>query len=119
MVCLDPGIDTTTPNGKLIAHVLMAVAQWERETISLRIREGLAQSTKRKGRKRGLPPVLGARCKPIPEAVEAVVGDLIAEGKSAGMIAERLNAYGFKLLRGGRWHRNSVRRVIDRLDAAT
>lgn len=81
LVCLDPGIDTTTPNGKLIANVLMSVAEWERETISLRVREGLAQSTKRKGRRPGLPAVGGGRREAVPEAVVAVVNDLREQGK--------------------------------------
>jgi DNA invertase Pin-like site-specific DNA recombinase len=118
LVCLDPGIDTTTPNGKLIANVLMSVAEWERETISLRIREGLAQSTKRKGRRSGLPAVGGGRREAVPEAVVAVVNDLREQGKSAALIADRLNSYGFQSLRGKRWHRTSVRRLLARLDAA-
>lgn len=118
LVCLDPGIDTTTPNGKLIANVLMGVSQWERETISLRIREGLAQSTKRKGRKPGLPAVGGGKPVALPGAVVEVVSDLRKQGLSPRMIAERLNAYGFESARSGRWHRGSVRRLLDRLDAA-
>ncbi len=117
LVCLDPGIDTTTPNGKLIANVLMSVAEWERETISLRIKEGLAQSTKRLGRKPGLPAVGGRKRRPVPEAVVAVVSDLREQGKSATLMAERLNAYGLSSLGGKRWHANSVRRLLRRLDA--
>lgn len=115
LVCLDPGIDTTTPNGKLIANVLMGVAQWERETISLRVREGLAQSRKRKGRAPGLPPVMGAKATPLPASLVEVTNDLIKANLSPRMIAERLNAYGIESLRGGRWHRGSVRRLMDRL----
>jgi DNA invertase Pin-like site-specific DNA recombinase len=112
---LDLGIDTSTPQGKLIAHMLVAVAQWEREMIGLRIREGLAKSPKRLGRKPGLPAVGGGRLAPIPDELRDAVTTL-RPGRSPNAIAERLNAQGHKSLRGGRWHRTSVRRLLDRLD---
>jgi DNA invertase Pin-like site-specific DNA recombinase len=117
LVVLDIAIDTTTPQGKLIAHMLVAVAQWEREMIGLRIREGLAKSPNRPGRKPGLPPVMGAKPSALPPEVVEAVRDLREAGKSPGAIADRLNAYGHKSLRGGRWHRTSVRRLLSRLDA--
>lgn len=43
MVILDPGIDMTTPNGRLVVNILMSVAEWEGEIISARTREALAQ----------------------------------------------------------------------------
>ncbi len=39
LVVLDLYIDMTTPQSKLVAHVLVAVAQWEREMIGVRIRK--------------------------------------------------------------------------------
>ncbi len=41
-VALDLGVDTTSPNGRLIANVMAAVAEWERETIAQRTRDGMA-----------------------------------------------------------------------------
>jgi hypothetical protein len=41
-VALDLNLDTTTPTGRLVASVMAAVAQWERETIGMRTSEGLA-----------------------------------------------------------------------------
>lgn len=115
---LDIAIDTTTPQGKLVAHVLMAVAQWEREMIGIRIKEGMAKSDKRQGRKPGLPPVKGAKRAETPTPVLAVVRDLHGDGKSPRYIADRLNAYGLPSPRGKRWHRGSVRRLLDRLSQA-
>jgi len=52
-------IDTTTPAGRLIFHVFASIAQFERERISERTREGLAVARKR-GRIGGRPPALSA-----------------------------------------------------------
>lgn len=118
IVVLDLGVDMTTPNGRLIAHILAAVAEWERHMISIRIREGLAQSKKRLGRPPGSAPTSPAPPAPVPERTEAMVRDALAEGLSPQRVADRLNRYGVPSLRGGRWHRESVRRLVARLDVA-
>lgn len=50
-------IDTTTPAGRLVFHVFASIAQFERERISERTREGLVAARKR-GRVGGRPPAL-------------------------------------------------------------
>jgi len=50
-------IDTTTSAGRLIFHVFASIAQFERERISERTREGL-EAAKRRGRVGGRPPAL-------------------------------------------------------------
>jgi DNA invertase Pin-like site-specific DNA recombinase len=50
-------IDTTTPAGRLIFHVFASIAQFERERIAERTREGL-EAARRRGRVGGRPPVL-------------------------------------------------------------
>ena len=52
-------IDTTTPAGRLVFHVFASIAQFERERISERTREGLVSARKR-GRVGGRPPALSA-----------------------------------------------------------
>lgn len=52
-------IDTTTSAGRLIFHVFASIAQFERERISERTREGL-DAAKRRGRVGGRPPALSA-----------------------------------------------------------
>ena len=50
-------IDTTTPAGRLGFHVFASIAQFERERISERTKEGL-EAAKRRGRVGGRPPAL-------------------------------------------------------------
>ena len=52
-------IDTTTPAGRLVFHVFASIAQFERERIAERTREGLAAAGRR-GRVGGRPPALSA-----------------------------------------------------------
>lgn len=52
LVVLDQAIDTTTPSGKLMFHIMAAVAEFERSLIVERTRNGLA-ATKKRGRRGG------------------------------------------------------------------
>lgn len=52
-------IDTTTPAGRLIFHVFASIAQFERERIAERTKEGL-EAASRRGRVGGRPPALSA-----------------------------------------------------------
>ena len=52
-------IDTTTPAGRLVFHVFASIAQFERERIAERTKEGL-EAAKARGRVGGRPPALTA-----------------------------------------------------------
>lgn len=54
---LGEDIDTTTPAGRLIFHVFASIAQFERERIVERTKEGL-EAARRRGRVGGRPPAL-------------------------------------------------------------
>jgi DNA invertase Pin-like site-specific DNA recombinase len=102
VVALDLGIDTLTPTGKLVASVMAAVAQWERETIGLRTKEALAQA-KAKGVHVGRPSSQDP-------AVVRRIRSLRTRGHTYRAIADRLNADAVPLPGGGvAWHPNGVR----------
>ena len=56
LVSLKESIDTTTSTGKLLFTLMSALAQFERDVLADRTREGLAAARAR-GRKGGRPPV--------------------------------------------------------------
>ena len=74
-------IDTTSPAGRLVFHVFASIAQFERERIVERTKEGLEAARKR-GRIGGRPPALSLaqkaevrrmrdiECRPLPEIAE-------------------------------------------------
>jgi len=105
LVALDMGIDTSTPNGRMVANVMMSVAEWEREIIGQRTRDALAVAAA-KGRR------------PAPAiADDAKLARRIRTMRSRGMsldkIAAKLNADGVSTLRGGaKWHKSAVQSVL-------
>ena len=81
--CLDQAIDTTSPNGKLVFHILSALAEWEASMAREHTLGGLAAAKERHG---GSLPVRGpsVSADKIATARElATVTDM-----SAGRIAE-------------------------------
>jgi len=59
LVCLDQDINTTSAQGKLFFNILSAFAEFERDLISERTKDGLAATKARGrsgGRKRALKP---------------------------------------------------------------
>lgn len=59
LIVLDQGIDTTTPSGRLLFHVLAAIAEFERDLIRERTVAGLAEA-----RRRGVTLGRPVRCTP-------------------------------------------------------
>jgi len=106
IVVLDFAIDTTTASGRGVANILMSVAQMESELIGERTVAALAAA-----RERGVQ--LG-RPRSLPEASEARLHELRAEGLSLVATAEALNAEGVPTAHGGRWHASTVARIDKR-----
>lgn len=61
---LNLGLDTQTPTGKLILNVLGSIAQFEREMMLERQREGIAKA-KAEGKYRGRKPISLEQCQSI------------------------------------------------------
>ena len=73
-------IDTTTPAGRLVFHVFGSIAEFERERIVERTREGL-EAARRRGRVGGRPRALSAEAQ---EQIRRMRND---EGRSATELA--------------------------------
>lgn len=134
--------DMPTAN-RLTIHILAAVAQEERETISARTKAALSSIRARLaageahvsrrsgatitklGSPRGLTvsrPDLGtsavvARADAFAAHVGPTVRAMRAEGLSLAAIADRLAAMGATTPSGGAWTATGVKRALDRLDA--
>lgn len=71
-------IDTSTPNGKLIFHIMGALAEWERDIIRLRTRAGL-EAARVRGRRGGRPRISQQKTQRALElynAKELTVGEI-------------------------------------------
>lgn len=106
LVALDVGIDMTQPTGRLVAHILIAVAEWEGAIISERTKAGLAQA-----KARGVQ--VGAVSQMEP-AVVTRMRRLRSRGWSYDRIAAHLNAEGVPTPRGARFHGSTVSYAIRR-----
>lgn len=107
LVLLDPALDTTTPAGRFTANVLASAAQYERELIASRTREGMAQR-KAEGATFGRPRLMP------DDVVERILTERAA-GLSLARIADGLNRDGVPTAHGGSaWHASTVKRVCDR-----
>lgn len=81
-------IDTTTPAGRLVFHVFASIAQFERERISERTREGLAAARAR-GRVGGRPPALTPAQKAEVRRMRDAEGRTVAEIARLFRVSER------------------------------
>jgi DNA invertase Pin-like site-specific DNA recombinase len=105
LVLLDFDVDTTKPTGRLVAHVLAAVAEFERQRIRERTREGLAQA-KARGQRLGRPRLLP------DEVVDRIVAER-ADGATIRAIAAGLNEDRVPTAHGGaRWWPSTVAAVL-------
>lgn len=110
VVLLSPNLDTEDPAGKFTAHVLAAAAEYERDLIGARTREGMAQR-RAEGAHIGRPRVL-------PQAVVERIVDERMAGKTMRAIANGLSADSVPTARGGRtWSVSTVQGVLNSLTA--
>lgn len=109
VVAIDLGVDTSTPTGKLVANVMMSVAEWEREVIGERTSVAM-QAAKRQGRHMG-------RVSALPQSTADRLLALRATHTHA-TTALQLNAEGLTTATGALWSADTVAKVQKRLGAA-
>jgi len=118
----------------LTVSIMAAIARQERQAISRRTKEALA-AAKRRGTKLGNPngaaalrkarkgnrasiAAIKARADAHAEDLRPTMAALAEEGiTSLGAVADALNERGMLTPRGARWHKSSVRNLMERLDA--
>jgi DNA invertase Pin-like site-specific DNA recombinase len=98
-------VDTTTPAGEAMAHVLATFAQFETRLIGQRTREALAVK-KSQGVRLGRPPTIDPK---LARRIRA----MRARGMTLQAICDRLNRQGVGTPRGGTmWRPTSLRAVL-------
>lgn len=120
IVTIEDGIDTSTANGRLMRTILAALAEWERDVIRDRTRNGV-RAAMDDGRRIGQPPfgyaVRDGRLieRPDEQKILRRIRSRHAAGASLAIIARELNDSGTSPRRG-RWHPTTVARALsDRL----
>jgi len=110
IVAMDLGFDTTTPNGRLVARIMGAVAEWESEVNGDRVREGMAEA-RAQARANGQPIRFGYQ-RATPDQVVALVISRRKRGWSYNRIAARLDKDKVPTPRGSaRWYPSTVARI--------
>ena len=118
-------VDTSPAAGRLVVHVLMSVAQWEREAIGERTRDAL-QHKKGRGEKLGGDVPYGYRVAPngtlLPDPHEQVMLALIrqwcSEGLSLRAITAELAAQGYLTRKRTLFRLSQVARLVKHVEAA-
>lgn len=104
VVALDLGVDTTTPQGEVIANVMASFAQFERRLIGERTKDALA-AKRRQGVKLGRP-------RSLDDATIRRITALREDGMTYKAIAEYLNESDVPTAQGGaQWYPATVRKL--------
>lgn len=117
--------DPDDPSRKLIRQVLGAVSEYERSMVALRLRMGRRRKAERGGFAFGAPPfgwkAEGRELVPVPgeQAILERITDMRRGGFSLRAIADGLTTEGHRPRRGERWHPETLRKIIDRQEAAS
>ena len=121
---MESGVDFVAADNphanKLMMHMLAVFAEHEREQISQRTKDALA-AAKARGIRLGrnaadrLAPAYRAEAMERARQLAPVLAELKSTGMSARRMAAELTARGVPTANGGKWHGETVRRMIDRV----
>lgn len=105
IVALDLGLDTSTTTGRMVAHILAAVAEAEREVTGQRTSAALLA-------KRARGENVG-RHSTLPDDLVRLIVERRAAGLSLQAIADKLDEEGVQTAQGGaRWYPSTVAKVL-------
>lgn len=107
-------VDTSTPEGTMVAQMLAAAAQYERAMVSKRVKR---QHEARRQRGEVWGVTTGPRAI-LPAEVRERIAAEAAQGRSRRAIAEGLAADGIPTARGGRWTHSTVGHVLRSIEHA-
>lgn len=118
VVSVCEGFDTSTASGVLMVNLVVALAQWERQTAAERVRVKVA-AARRKGLWTGGRAPYGYALsegrlvidEPRAEALRTAFAAL-ARGEGPTPVARMLNGRGWQTATGKRWTRQRLQRVI-------
>lgn len=106
LVSIDPGLDLKTPTGKMVAQMMALIAEWERDIIAERTRNGLAAKKAagvQLGRRRSMPTYVLVRA----------VGLWMDLGGNYSEAARCLNFHEVPTPQGGKqWYPSTVRAMV-------
>lgn len=93
LVALDLGVDTTTANGRLVANILMSIAEWESEAIGARTSAAMQAAKSRDGVQYGRPSAIDS-----DPSLSRRITDLHAQGLSATAIGREVGKHHSQVL---------------------
>lgn len=103
LICLDPEVDMTSPYGRAMATIAATFAELERDLISQRTKDGIAQ--------RRLTKPQWGQARQIPQKVVDEIHRWKKLDYKAAEIAHLLNVAGTPTAKGGPWNGALVRYV--------
>jgi DNA invertase Pin-like site-specific DNA recombinase len=107
LIALDVDFDSGTPTGKMLAQIMVVVAEWERGIIAQRTRDGLA-AARAQGKPTSRPAVADD-----PELAERIRGWRDDDGLTMQAICDRLMGEGVPTARGATvWRPSAVQTIL-------
>jgi hypothetical protein len=125
LISMNEHIDANSAHGRMVLNLMMAIAQWERDTISERTKEAMAYKRTRRERLGGQVPygweVVEKRIARCTSGEEYEVVKRMQAMRKAGQslqeIADQLNDEGTYTRKGREWSRKTISDVLMGMDS--